>query len=102
MPALAEELSHRRDLSACPSTNLQSLLSNHLISALTPILQRLFDLCQKPICGGTIENAMIEHKREIHHRADRNRIINDNDTLLHGTNAQDSALGLIDNGESKK
>jgi len=46
-----------------------------IILSLRPILQRLFDLCQESIRRGTIENAVIEDKRHIYHRADGDCVV---------------------------
>lgn len=54
---------------------------------LPPPLQRFLHLRQEPIRGRAVKDAVIEHKRQIHHRADGNRVIYDDNPLLHRADA---------------
>ena len=45
---------------------------------------------------------MIKHKRQIDHRADGDRVINDDDALLQRAHAQNSTLRLVDDGKREQ
>src|SRR5688572_25309943 len=70
--------------------------------ASSPVFHRFLDLHQKPICGGAVEDAMIERKREIHHGANGNGILDHNHSLLHRADSQDSALWLVDDRKGEQ
>ena len=45
---------------------------------------------------------MIEDKRQVHHRADGDGVINDNDAFLHRADTEDARLRLVDDGEGEE
>ena len=67
----------------------------------TPILQRLFDFRQEPICGCAVQDAMVEDERQINHGADGDGVVAffigyDDRALLHCPDSQNPALRLVD------
>lgn len=51
---------------------------------------------QEPISGCAVQNSVVEGQREIDHRADGNRVVNDDRSFLYRAHAQDGALRLVD------
>lgn len=45
---------------------------------------------------------MVEHKRQIHHRADGNRVIYNNHALLHCADPENPTLRLVDDGKREQ
>src|SRR5512138_2161895 len=74
--------------------------SKFIMSA--PSFQCLFYLCQEPVGGGAVENAMVEHEREIYHRADGDRVVDYYHPLLQRADPKDTALRLVDDRECKQ
>jgi len=59
-------------------------------------LQTIRYFRQERIRRSAIQNAMVEGQREIDHRADGNRVVNDDRSFLYRAHAQDGALRLVD------
>ena len=60
------------------------------------VLQLLLDVRHELVGDRAVNQPMVEAQRQIRHRADRNRIVDDDRALLDRADAEDRDLRLVD------